>query len=75
MWFIENSVQLQLVVKFLKATSSFLKKFEIRLIATFHDQDLDMLINVLSENKVLEFVEIDGIHLTNNDIHLIQLNK
>jgi hypothetical protein len=45
------------------------------LIATFHDQDLDLLLNALSENKVLEFVEIDGVHLTNDDIHLIQLNK
>jgi hypothetical protein len=34
-----------------------------------------MLLNALSENKVLEFVEIDGIHLTNNDVYLIQLNK
>ena len=45
------------------------------MIAIFYDKDLDLLINALSENKVLEEVEIDGIHLNNSDVHLVSLNK
>jgi hypothetical protein len=52
-----------------------LKKFEIRLLNQFHDQDLDLLMSALAENKVLELVEIDGIHLNNKDIETISQNK
>jgi len=74
-WFIENSVELHLTVKFLRAAPMTLKKFEIRLLNQFHDQDLDLLMSALAENKVLELVEIDGIHLHNKDIETISQNK
>jgi hypothetical protein len=37
----------------------------------FDDEDIDLLILTLSENKVLEFVEIGGIDLSNYAVHLI----
>jgi hypothetical protein len=60
LWFIENDIQLHLVVKFLTAARGYLKKFEIRFMNPIPQQPMDVFFDAISKSKVLELVEVDG---------------
>jgi hypothetical protein len=60
LWFIENDIQLHVVVKFLIAARGYLKKFEIRFMNPIPQQPMDVFFDAISKSKVLELVEVDG---------------